>query len=780
MTGTNFTVEIQPKIPSRLVRLSELANDLYYSWDRHSRGLFFYLDKELWEQCSHNPKVFMRRVSQQRLEQASNDRAFLEEFHRTLANYDTYNEQAKHHQPGHKLDVETDLVAYFCAEFGLHESLPIYSGGLGILAGDFCKAASDLRLPFLGVGILYRQGNLTQTIDDSGHQVTHYNHVALNDLLIKPALDGDGKEVTISINLPDSCLHVKVWQAKAGQTDLYLLDTDIAENNDGDRAITDKLYPADQDNRFKQEIVLGIGGAKALARLGLSPTVWHMNEGHPCLLLIERWRQLVSSGWEFSAALTMVASNTVFTTHTPITAGHEVYDTEMVHRYLSGFINELGIDIKQFMSLGTNEHSQGFNLTSFSIRCSGFQNGVSRVHRDVAANMEQHIWPEIPIEENPMSYVTNGIHVPTFLAREWFNVLDDPGLNNELLNVEYWERINDIPDKIFWSVHHSLKASLLDEIQRVIEQRCLRHGQSQTQINCQTGLFSSLEDVMLIGFARRFATYKRANLLFDDLDRLQQILNNQKRPVIFIFAGKAHPNDEPGKQLIQQIHDYSQLPQFEGKLLLLEGYDMALARKLVTGVDLWLNTPEYPMEASGTSGMKAGINGVINLSVLDGWWAEGYNGKNGWALHPHIFETNADIRRKMEAKELMDVLEYETIPTYFDKTQGYSESWIKMAKESMKSIIPRFNSQRMVTDYIDQFYLSAISTSAKLQKDNGSNARLLAGWKRNIKERWPGVSIRRLDDGPVNLAQGDELSIRIALNLNGLSNADVNVVCLLV
>lgn len=777
--GTQFTVEVQPEIPSRLSRLEELANDLYYSWDRHSRGLFYYLDKDLWEDCRHNPKVFLRRVSQQRLEQAATDRAFLEEFQRTLANYDTYHEEIKPGKHEHNLDPENDLVAYFCAEFGLHESLPVYSGGLGILAGDYCKAASDLRLPFVAVGILYRQGNATQTIDDDGNQVTHYFPVQLDELLIKPATDPDGNEVMVSIALPDSTLYVKVWKAKAGHTDLYLLDTDVEQNTELNRAITFELYPADRDNRLKQEIVLGIGGVRVLRRLGLSPTVWHINEGHPCLLLVERWRELVSDGLDFQVALQCTAANTVFTTHTPITAGHEIFDVDMINTYLSGFIDELGIDTQQFMQLGRNEHKQGFNLTGFSLRCSRFHNGVSRLHRDVAADMEQHIWPEIPLDESPLSYVTNGVHVPTFLARQWFNVLDDPGLHNELLNADYWERIDDIPDTTFWSIHLSLKSLLLKECNRLIEQRCSRHGQSRAQIECQTEVFRDHEDVMLIGFARRFATYKRADLLFEDTDRLQRLLNDPERPVILIFAGKAHPHDEPGKQLIKHIHYLSLQPQFHGKILLLEGYDMALARKLVTSVDVWLNTPEYPMEASGTSGMKAGINGVINLSILDGWWAEGYNGRNGWAIHPHKTEKDLGIRRKLEAKELLDILEYEVIPMYFDKSQGYSEAWVKTAKESMKSTIPRFNSQRMAMDYINQFYLQATSVSGELIQNDYAKARQLTEWKENISSQWPGLSIRRADGGQPRIMQGEELIVRIAISLNGLNSRDINVECLM-
>jgi starch phosphorylase len=779
MVGTCFTLEMQPEIPSSIARLTELSNDLYYSWDRHSRGLFFYLDRELWEECQHNPKLFLRRVSQQRLEEATTDRTFLEEYNRTLANFDTYHKRIKEVKKGHKLDPEKDLIAYFCAEFGLHESLPVYSGGLGILAGDYCKAASDLEVPFVTMGLLYRQGNLTQTIDDRGHQVTHYLPVNLMDLPIQPATGNDGKDIFITVDLPQSRVTVKVWWAKAGHTNLYLLDTDVDDNSEIDRTITYEIYPADKDMRLKQEIVLGIGGVRALESLGLTPTVWHINEGHPSLQIIERCRKLVAQGIEFPAALQLVASSTVFTTHTPVPAGHEVFDNELLRSYLSGFINELGIEEDQFMSLGMNNGNHGFNMTAFTLHCSRFHNGVSRIHRGVAAQMEKDIWQEIPVDENPMGYVTNGIHVPTFLAREWSNVFDDPGWDNELLNPGYWERIDAIPDATFWNVHQSIKSRLIKECCRLIEQRCRRHGYSQVQIDNQTSLLRSQDDVMIIGFARRFATYKQATLIFEDLERLQRLLNDTERPVILIFAGKAHPHDEPGKQYIQHIHQISEQPQFQGRVLLLEGYDLALARILVSSVDVWLNLPEYPLEASGTSGMKAGINGVINLSILDGWWAEGFSGDNGWGLQPHASEGNPEIRRRLEARELLDILEYVAIPMYFDKEEGYSERWVRMAKESMKTIIPQFNSQRMVMDYINKFYMSAIKTSRKLRENNGANAKLLADWKQNISKHWKHVSIRRLDDSPSTIKQGKKITIRVGVKLNKLKSNDIHVECLL-
>jgi len=779
VTGTRYTLEIQPVIPPRLARLNDLAADLYYSWDHTTRGLFYSLDKDLWEESRHNPKVFLRRVSQQRLEEASTTRTFLEEYQRVLANYDAYLEAIEHERSGHKVDTGKDLVAYFCAEFGLHESLPVYSGGLGILAGDYCKAASDLRLPFVGVGLLYRNGNFTQTIDENGHQTMHHIPVINDDLPMRPARNPAGEEVVVSIELPRTRVYAKVWQVRAGHTHLYLLDTDIDENSPQDRSITYDLYPGDRHVRFKQEIVLGIGGVRALQQLAIRPTVWHINEGHPCLLLIERWREKIEQGMDFSTALELVASNTVFTTHTPITAGHEVYDTGMIHNYLANAVQALGISEAQFLELGKNQLAHEFDLTSFTLRCSRFHNGVSRIHGDVAASMEQHIWPEIPVDENPISYVTNGVHVPTFLAREWLDLLDDPGWRSEIMNADYWSRIDGIPDFRFWSVHRSLKSNLIRDCCLLIEQRYLRCGQSRIQIDNNTHQLRAFDDVMIIGFARRFASYKRADLLFEFTDRLERILNNTDRPVVLILAGKAHPSDDPGKQIIERIHHLSQQAPFIGKILLLEGYDMALARKLVSSVDLWLNNPEYPMEACGTSGMKAGINGVINLSIADGWWAEAYNGENGWIVQPQSSTNDPYLRRQIEAKELLDILEYEVIPTYFDKTEGYSKRWVKMAKASMKSILPRFNSRRMTMDYINQFYLQAIDVSTKLQAGNGAKAKELTVWKKSINRLWPGLELKRLDPTPGNLKHGEHLTIQVAVNLNGLDSDDIIVECLL-
>lgn len=784
MIGTRYSLEVRPKIPERLDRLGELANDLLYSWDRQVRGLFYRLDPTLWEQCRHNPKLFLRRVSQQRLEEAAQDRIFLEDYHRVVSVYDTYHQEHMASAVQEHVDTEKDLIAYFCAEFGFHESMPIYSGGLGILAGDHCKAASDLSLPFVAVGLLYRQGYFTQTIDGHGNQIAHYTPTHFEDLIVTPAVNAHGEELHVYVDVAGRKVLIKVWQAKAGRITLYLLDTDLPENDDAARSITYQLYGGDANTRIQQEIVLGIGGVRALRSLGLRPDVWHINEGHSAFMILERCREHINEGLDFDSALELVAAGTVFTTHTPVAAGHDIFDHTLMGTYFKSFLKELRITDDRFLALGQgSEHDARFNMTALALRGSRFHNGVSRIHGGVAARMEGYVWPELPPEENPIRYVTNGVHVPTFLAREWASLFDmrfGGEWRRELLNEAYWTRIDEIPDHSFWSLRQSLKAEMLGDVRSrvILQQR--RNLASDLQIDRITRLLNpEYTDVLIMGFARRFATYKRATLLFSDPERLARLLNDPERPTILIFAGKAHPNDMPGQHLIQVIHEFSRKPEFEGKIILLEGYDLALGRKLVTGVDVWLNNPEYPLEASGTSGQKAGINGVVNLSVLDGWWAEGYNGENGWAITPHGPQHDAAFRNQEESRELLDILEHEVIPLYFERNgHGFSEGWVRKSKESMKTLLPSFNAQRMVMDYVRDYYARAITQSERLGEDDAQPARELARWKTKVQAAWPKVRMDRIDNSPGAIPAGQTLPIRVRADLNGLRPEDVAVECL--
>ncbi|WKE64818.1 alpha-glucan family phosphorylase [Gallaecimonas kandeliae] len=783
MPGRLFSLEIQPSLPPSLARLEDLANDLLYSWNADVRSIFSRLDSALWRQCGHNPKLFLRRLPQQLLDEAVQDRAYMDEFSRVVGAYDAYCQARIRPEFAQLLDPKQDLVAYFCAEFGLHESFPIYSGGLGILAGDHCKAASDLGIPFVAVGLFYKQGYFTQTIDGHGDQHEHYHDNCATDLPISEVMQ-DGKPLRLSLALPGEQLQLRVWQARAGHIRLFLLDTDLPENSAALRAITHRLYGGDKERRLQQEMVLGIGGVRALAAMGLSPSVWHINEGHAAFQILERCRQQSEQGLAFAEALELVAGATLFTTHTPVPAGHDIFDPELLSRYLSHYCNELGIEFGQLLALGrTFDQDLGFNMTTLALRGSRFHNGVSRIHGGVASSMERGIWPQIAPQENPISHVTNGVHVPTFLAREWASLLDMrcAEWESEMLDPDYWQCIDEIPAHHYWSIHRALKEQMLKEVRQRLVEQFERNGCSHALIQRATALLDDPEqDLLVLGFARRFATYKRATLLFSDPHRLARMLGDAQRPTLIIFAGKAHPNDHPGKQLIKVIHELSLRPEFIGKVLMLEAYDLALARSLVAGVDVWLNTPEYPLEASGTSGQKAGINGAVNLSVLDGWWGEGYQGDNGWAINPRHPEGDNEERNREEADDLLDIIEYEVQPLYFDYDgKGYSKAWVQRSKNAMKSAIPHFNAQRMVMDYVTRFYCAAKHQGAKLGADQGIRAKALAQWKARVRQHWPSVGLELIQALPGKLGHGQPLPLAVRVQLGGLAAEDVRVECLL-
>jgi starch phosphorylase len=780
MAGTRFSLELNPRIPAILSRLRDLAGDLYYSWDRFSRGLFYQLDSDLWQRCQHNPSVFLRRISQRRLNEAARDRVFLEAYHRALANYDAYMETDPEVPNEFGLLAQDGPIAYFSAEFGLHESLPIYSGGLGILAGDLCKAASDLRLPFVAVGLLFRYGNFKQQIDEAGWQHLHNELVSDEDLPIRRVLTADGTPLTLSLPVGDAQIEVRAWWAKAGHARLLLLDTDCEGNAPDDQCITHNLYPGDPGDRLKQEIVLGIGGATALAALGIEPRVWHVNEGHPALAIVARCARYVSQGLGFDTAVELVAANTVFTTHTPVTAGHEVFPHDLIRAHLGRYLQDNGVALDDLFALGGNGVRGEFSLTTFALRSAGHRNGVSRMHGQVASKMEARIWPEIAAEENPIEYITNGVHVPTFLAREWDRRLDDPGWRTEFANPGYWQKaISSISNEELWSGHLTLKLRLIEDIKQRVRRRGQRLGLSEAQIGRELLVLGRGPDVLLIGFARRFAAYKRATLLLHDHERLERLLGDAQRPVVIIFAGRAHQNDEVGRGLIREIHTASREARFHGRILLLEDYDLALARKLVTGADVWVNTPEFPFEASGTSGMKAGINGVINVSVADGWWREGYSGDNGWSIEPHPQEADAGKRRKAEAEELLDVLEHEVIPAYFQRRDGYPAGWLERMRASMISVVPHFNAERMLTDYVQRFYLPAIEREAQLRAPDAQPAAALAAWRHKVREHWGRVDLRLRGSIPLNAEQGNPVTIEVEASHPGLAAEDIVVECLI-
>lgn len=778
MTITDFSLEVRPCLPAELERLPELAENLLYSWNTSIRALFLSLDRELWASCHHNPKLMLRWIDQATLERAAKTPEFIQQYHELLEWYDSYCsvniERDKH---GHSVE---GLVAYFCAEFGLHESFPIYSGGLGILAGDHCKAASDLALPLVAVGLLYQQSISRQIIDAHGEQHSQQVKEAFDYLPVTPARDENGNPVIVTIMIVDRLLRLKVWQAKIGRVSLYLLDSDLPANLAEDRVITQLLYGGGKETRILQEMVLGIGGVKALRALGLEPEAWHINEGHAAFIVIERIIEMVQSGVDFQVALERVAAGTIFTIHTPIAAGHDIFDWEMVRHFLGHYLYQAQINPNDFGQLGrTLNDERQFSMTSLALRGSRFHNGVSRIHGQQASVMEQHIWPQIPAEENPMGYVTNGVHVDTFLDKDWQELLKEklPDWRTQLQDPVFWEQVDSIADDIWWNTHINIKQTLLKVVCERLTFQHRRNGLSEALIEKTTSLLrGDAEKTLVIGFARRFATYKRATLLFQEMARLTQLLTHNDRPVIILFAGNAHSSDEAGKALIRQIHQLSMRPDLIGRVIMLEGYNMALARRMVAGCDIWLNTPRYPLEACGTSGQKAAMNGVVNLSIKDGWWGEGYNGKNGWAVSPHVGDGQAYCDQQ-EAIDILDILEHQVFPAYFDrKGSHYPAEWIRYSKASMKSVIGRFSSWRMVSEYRNTLYAPAIHQQRLLASND--NAEQLAAWKTRVRAKWRSVKVEYLDMPITAIFTGETLAMNIKVKLNGLSASDIAVDCL--
>jgi len=783
MRGTRYRLDVLPAIPERLRRIEDLAASLWYSWDRPTRTLFARLSPPLWQAVGHSPKAFLRNIDQKRLHEAAADPVFLEAFDRAVAAYDRYHDPANAacQLPG----VEPGaLVAYFCAEFGLHESLPLYSGGLGVLAGDHAKTASDVRLPLVGVGLLYRQGYFVQTIDPQGRQEARYTDIDFDMLPIQPALARDGAELRVPIEMPGRSVQANVWRAQVGHVWLYLLDTDIEGNDPRDRGIGHQLYGGTSATRLEQELVLGVGGARALAAVGIEPTCWHVNEGHAAFLILERVRRLKASGLSFDAALEAVAASTVFTTHTVVPAGHDHFPEDVVRTYVASACPELRDSLDAVLALARSPTTHDFNMTTLAVRGSRCQNGVSRIHGRISSRVCAENWPQIEPEENPVRSITNGVHVPTFLHAAW-NDLFDRHLGSDwrqrLTDEGCWRRVHDIPDEEFWRVHQSLKAEMLHLVCHRMRAQNERHHGSDAHLDRVLKVCDPRNPgILMIGFARRFATYKRATLLFQDLERLRQIVRDAARPIVFVFAGKAHPADQPAQELIRKISEIARTPEFESRVLFVENYDLHVGRRLVSGVDVWLNNPVYPHEASGTSGIKAGINGVINLSVLDGWWGEGYDGANGWAIKPVFDALDGSRRDAEEARTLYELLQDQVIPLYYATgPEGYSPGWLAIAKHSVASLVPRFSSVRMLGEYAQQCYAPAGRQWKRLSQNQFAEAQALAQWKAQVRRAWAGVALRRLDPPVGRVRSGESVHLEVAAKLNGLAPEQVALEVLL-
>jgi len=697
-------------LPRRIDRLGEIAYNLWWTWNPDAQRLFSRIDKELWERVYHNPVLFLRQVERARLNAATNNRYFMEFYERQLRAFDQYMQADETWYSNAYPDPGDRLVAYYSMEFGIHETLPIYAGGLGVLSGDHAKEASDLGLPFVAIGFFYTQGYFTQRITEDGWQEAHYDEHPFANLPVFPVLSDDsGVPVKICVELPGRDVYARIWELQVGRITLYLLDANVEENSVADRALTARLYSSDLDLRISQEMLLGIGGVRALRAMGYKPTVWHMNEGHSAFLVLERMRELIKAGDSIEQAIDKVRDCTVFTTHTPVAAGNDEFPLWLMDKYFSNFWPELGLTRDQFIDLARHTISWGdtFSMPALALRLSSQRNGVSELHGQVARRMWNFLWPDRQEEDVPITHITNGVHTGTWLARrlrhlytrylgaDWMEHADDP---------DVWELVNNIPDEQLWAVRRHLKRKLVAFIRERARQRWIRGDWHPVQVVASGVLLDPY--VLTIGFARRFAPYKRASLILRDLDRLLRLVNHAEMPIQIIFAGKSHPDHEGGKILIQEVYRVVKQSESAGRLVFLEDYDMNLARYLIQGVDVWLNTPRRPNEASGTSGQKAGLNGVLNFSVLDGWWREGYNGQNGWAIGKDVDYEKPDLQDEADVQSLYDILENEIIPLYYQlrSSDNLPGEWIGRVKESIRTIGPQFSMRRMVKEYVERLY----------------------------------------------------------------------------
>jgi len=694
-------------IPQRISRLRELAFNIWWSWHPEAQELYRRIDPELWEQDYHNPVDFLRDVRQRRLEDAVEDAKYLNQYDQVLESFDRYIGEKQTWFARTFPDAKNEMIAYFSAEFGLHESLPIYSGGLGVLAGDHTKEASDIGLPFVAIGFLYPQGYFRQRLDLSGWQEAIYSKLDFADVAASPALTPDGREVVVEVELPGRTIYAKVYRIQVGRIPLFLMDTDIHPNSPQDRELSARLYGGDQEMRVAQEIVLGIGGVRALRQMGISPTVWHMNEGHSAFLVLELARELVQKGTPFAEAMQQIQSISVFTTHTPVPAGNDAFPLPLIEKYFWQYWSQLGISRDEFVNVAMQQQSWGptFAMTVLALKSSDRHNGVSKLHGHVARGMWQWLYSDKSQDDVPITSITNGVHTATWLApemRRLFEAYMGKDWEDRLDDVEMWQMIHEIPNEVLWQTRQGLKKQLVDFARERTRARHIR-------LSTTPAVWPVLDEhAFTIGFARRFATYKRATLLFKDVERLKAILNRWDRPMQIVFAGKAHPADDPGKLFIQQVYQMSQQPGFLGRILFIEEYDMCVARALVQGVDVWLNTPRRPYEASGTSGQKASLNGAPNMSILDGWWPEAYNGKNGWAIGEEREYANLDEQDWNDSQHLYGLLENDVLPMFYERgSDGIPHNWLKWSKEAIATVAPVFSTRRMVKEYTTRLYMPA-------------------------------------------------------------------------
>ncbi len=774
-------ITVTPQLPDRIKKLATVAGNLWWTWNTDFLKLFKQIDGDLWETVGKNPVKFLRLVSQDRLESAAKDSNFLKDYDRIVENFEDYmnskNTWFKKNYP----DNSNDLIAYFSAEYGLDQILSIYSGGLGVLSGDHLKSASDLGIPLVAVGLLYKNGFFHQKINGYGQQQEEYKQNDVDSLPIHPVKDVEGKDLLVYVNLPKKRLYLKVWQINVGRIKLYLMDSDIEANIPEYRGITSTLYGGNQETRIQQEIVLGMAGVSLLKVLGLNPTVYHMNEGHSAFLILELMKNIIKEKQvSFEIAQEIVSSKTVFTTHTPVPAGNDIFPLYLVEEYFRDYWNRFSITKEEFFKLGMKPGADlsntGFNMGILALKFAGKKNGVSKLHGAVSRELFSEVWPNISSNEAPISYVTNGIHTCTWLApnlKRLYNEYLKPYWQDDIQSDTTWKKIADIPNEELWKEHRDRKIKLLSMVKENVITRLKREGYHYEEIN---QIVSKLNpDALTIGFSRRFATYKRATLIFRDLERITEILNNENRPVQIIFAGKAHPSDGQGKDLIKYIHEISMKPQFKGKIFLLENYNMAVSKLLVSGVDVWLNNPRRPMEASGTSGQKAAVNGVINFSVLDGWWAEGYNQKNGWTIGSNAEYPSYEEQDEADSESLYQTLENKIIPAYYEKDEnGISAKWMDIMKNSIMSNAGRYSTARMLIDYTNKFYIPLCNLYNQYYKDL-STVGEFNSWKENLYSNWDNITIKQekgnLDN--ITIDAGNRINVKCKVYLPNITEDSI-------
>ena len=764
------TLNIKSTLPKQLECLNELAHNMWWAWNYEARNLFKSLDEKLYGEVGHNPVLLLDRLGYDRKEAIVKDKKLMEQVKNVYAKFKAYMDV--------KPNKKRPSVAYFSMEYGLNQVLKIYSGGLGMLAGDYLKEASDSNVDLCGVGFLYRYGYFRQSLSMDGQQLAKYDAQDFSTLPIERELDANGNQVVVDVPYMNYQVHALVWRVNVGRIKLYLLDTDNDMNSQFDRPITHSLYGGDWENRLKQEILLGIGGTLMLKKLGIKKQLYHCNEGHAALCNLQRLVDYVQGGLTFNQALELVRSSSLYTVHTPVPAGHDYFDETLFGKYMGGYPQMLGISWDEFIGMGrenAEDHSERFCMSLFACNTCQEINGVSKLHGWVSQKMFAPLWKGYFAEENHVGYVTNGVHFPTWCATEWRKLYDkyfDKTFMSDQSNEDIWHAIYKVSDKEIWETRMALKKKLIKYIRDKFTTQWLRNQGDPARV------MSLLERInpnaLMIGFCRRFATYKRAHLLFTDLDRLNRIVNDPEHPVLFFFSGKAHPADGAGQDLIKRIYEISQRPEFLGKIIFLEDYDMQLARRLVSGVDIWMNTPTRPLEASGTSGEKAEMNGVVNLSVLDGWWVEGYRKGAGWALPQERTYELQNYQDQLDAATIYSLLENEIIPLYYAKNkENYSENWIKVIKNSIATIAPHYTMKRQLDDYYDKFYNKQAARFAKLSANNNREAIAIAQWKETVAERWDAISVVSKETGFLNEGgmTGEKVKIRYVIDEQGLDNA---------